>query len=114
MDVTKPRGLGTSQVKRFADTKAAGGKWDTTHVALVDKNLIIHTAQPITTQYGDAYVCDVEFAGNRLAVLMGGVVLVDQIGRMIDELPVSCRLETQKNYYLLVEAHDPGKDTNKK
>jgi hypothetical protein len=94
------------QVKGLQDTKLVRLEWEGTHADLENRNIVILTAVPVRTQYGDAFVCDVQIDDKKAPILMGGSVVVDQINTILDDLPVLCRIEKQNRYYLLVEAKE--------
>lgn len=95
---------GKPEVKGLQDTRLVRLEWDATHSDLKDKNIILHSATCVRTQYGDAYVCVVEVEDQTLSVLMGGTVLVEQISTILEDLPVACRVEKPTRYFLLVES----------
>lgn len=93
--------LGIPKAKRFGDTKAGQQRWEYTHTDLVDKEVVVLSAESITTDFGDAYLCKVLVNGTEAVVLFGGVVLVKQIAANIRDIPFKALLVKRPNvrYY---------------
>ena len=74
-------------------------QWDTTHAKIVDKDIVICDAYPTKTQYGDAFVCGCMVDGELIQVLIGGMVLYDQLELLLNKLPIRARIIHEKRYY---------------
>jgi len=97
----------------LGETKAGRKEWDYVHSDLIDKVVVIHSAEPVRTQYGQAYVCRCYLEGEVMSVLFGGTVLVDQLSDILDELPVIARVTRPGAYYLLEDPEtvpEPSKE----
>lgn len=101
MEQQKPSNLGVPKAKPFGKTKAGRKDWDCVHSELLGKDFLILSAEPCTTQYGQAYVVQVIVHGEARSVLFGGSVLISQIADILDELPVAAHMSKPTNYYLL-------------
>lgn len=82
-------------VTEFVTTR----KWDMVHSAVLNMPIIIVDASPITTSYGDAYVCTCIVNGEKKDILMGGKVLVQQLTEVMDNLPVRATVKKQGRYF---------------
>jgi len=91
--------LGIPQAKKFSDLVPTERPWDFVHSSLVNVPITILSIEPITTYYGDQRMCDCLVHGEVKKVLMGSLVLIDQLGKIENDLPVEATIIKVKNYY---------------
>jgi hypothetical protein len=84
-----------------------GRRWDFTHKEIVGEVIVIHRGKEITTRYGPAWLCDVDYQGNQVKVLMGGTVLQDQMQELGVNLPVLAVIRKPARSYTFM---DPTKE----
>lgn len=77
--------------------------WDMRHSDLVDKDFIVLGYKPQTTTFGDALLVDAIVDGNRVAVLLGGSVLIPQLKEAFSGKPMRAKIRKVGRYYSFVK-----------
>jgi hypothetical protein len=66
----------------------SGKRWELTQREVSESVIIVHRYTDITTQYGPAYLADIDHQGEQKTLLVGGEVLMKQLAELADHLPV--------------------------
>lgn len=85
----------------IGDVPGVSVSWKYTHTDLVDQEVIIHDYVEIETQFGQALVCNCTVKDELQSVLMGAQVIMNQILKSSNYLPVSATIINTGKYYLL-------------
>lgn len=110
---------------RFSDLVPQETPWQFKLAELTDKRLTIFSAEPIKTQYGPAFLCEMYIDppmpdyDMKVNVLVGNTVPYDQIVKLIDALdeagedfPVDVKViqvnpgKGSRKYYMFVDPDD--------
>ncbi len=74
-------------------------RWDTTHKHLVNVEIIILDFETIETQYGESLLANCLVSGEPKAVLLGGMVLCQQLLSLKEQLPLLATIIKTGQYY---------------
>lgn len=85
----------------IADVPGAISSWDYTHSEIVDTPLVLISYVEIETQYGAAFVTECIIKDEVVQVLMGGVVLMQQLASCKNAFPVAATVTNTGKYYIL-------------
>lgn len=94
---TKPRG--PYQAIPIQDVEGFNPQWDYTHRDVLNKKITVLAFIEIKTQYGEALLVDCDIEGKKVKVLIGGMVLIDQLLSVQSHLPVEATVIKEDRYY---------------
>lgn len=79
---------GDETAPKVSGIVTSGKRWEFTQKEIVDQVMILHRYTQISTQYGDAYLVDIDVSGNQATLLIGGQVLMKQLAELAEYLPI--------------------------
>jgi hypothetical protein len=94
---------GDEKVPTVTNTTTTGKRWNYVQREVADKVIVIHRFAPITTQYGDSYLADIDLDGEQTTLLVGADVLKRQLQEMADSLPMVAVISKPGKAYVFME-----------
>ena len=82
----------------------SGKRWDLTQKELADKVIVLHRYTDINTQYGAAYLVDIDTEGEQRTLLVGGEVLMSQLVELAEHLPCVAVIRKPGRSYVFTDA----------
>lgn len=94
---------GDKSVTRVSSVVTSGKRWDYAQKEVADKVIVVHRYHDIETQYGPAYLVDIDVEGEQATLLAGGEVLIKQLVEMVDYLPMVAVIRKPGRCYVFTD-----------